>query len=154
MTVLEKILKLLEDCGVEFKTMDHEPVFTSEEAAKIRDSDPSTGAKALVMYADKDPVLLVVPGNKKVDFRKFKKLKGIKDLRMANPQEVTSLTTLEIGSIPPVGKVLGIKSFFDQSFEEMENVAFNAGSLTTSVFMKAKDLINIEKPEILNIVKD
>ena len=153
MSVLEKILNLFKEAGVPFEKYEHEPVFTSEEAAKIRNTDISMGAKALVFYADSKPVLLVVPGDKKADSKKFKKAFGIKDLRMAAPEEVLSLTGLKVGSIPPVGKAMNLPSYFDESFKLKDKVAFNAGMHTVSIVMTAKDLIRAENPKILDLVQ-
>jgi Ala-tRNA(Pro) deacylase len=152
MTVHEKIIDLLDKNNVEYEVIEHEPVFTSADAAKIRDTNVSMGAKALVLMADKKPVLAVVPGNERLDFKKFKKEYGVKDLRMAKPEEVFEITTLEIGSIPPVGKAMDLKSYYDESFLEKDVVAFNAGSHTISIKMKAKDLISVELPVISSLV--
>jgi Cys-tRNA(Pro) deacylase len=151
--VLDRIISLLENIGVEYKKIEHEPVYTSADAAKIRDTDPAEGAKAILMFADKKPVLLVVPGDQKIDFRKFKQLTGTKDLRMAKPEEVEELTGLEIGAIPPVGKAMNIPSYYDESFKDRETAVFNAGAHTVSIIMKTADLLKVEEPVIADLVK-
>ena len=83
MSVLEKIKEILDSFSIEYEILNHEPVYTSLDAAKIRDTGLSNGAKALVFMADGKPILIVVPGDKKVDLRKFKQKFSIKDLRMA-----------------------------------------------------------------------
>lgn len=144
--VLEKIKELLIKNNVTFELLEHEAVYTSEDAAKIRDTGLSNGAKALICFADKTAILIVVPGNKKVDFKKFKTVFGIKDLSMATKEKVMELTGLEIGAIPPIGSVMSLKTYFDTEFKNKDLVAFNAGSHTVSVRMSAKDLIHIENP--------
>jgi len=148
MTVLEKILKLFNDNRIEFVRIDHEPVYTSEDAAKIRDTVLSIGAKALILYADNNSILAVVPGDKKLDFNKFKKNFVVKDLRMASKDEVYNLTGLEVGSIPPVGKSINLKSYFSDDFKFKDTVAFNAGMHTVSIKMKVEDLLKLENPVI------
>lgn len=152
MTVFEKIKKMLEESGVDYEVIDHEPVHTSADAAKIRDTNVSNGAKALVMFADKKPFLFVLPGDKKANFKKIKNALKVKDLRMATPEEVLELTNLVVGSIPPLGKAIGLNSYFDFSFQIKEDIAFNAGMLTRSIIMNANDLIKIEEPELIEIV--
>jgi len=152
--VLDKILELLDSAEVYYQKLEHEPVYTSEDAAKIRDTNASQGAKALILYADKKPVLVVVPGDKKVDFKKYKTLTGTKDLRMATPEEVLELTGLEIGSIPPVGRAMDLPSYYDKSFEEKDVAAFNAGAHTVSVVMNAADLIKVEEPILADLTKE
>jgi len=152
MSVLKKIQELLDSLNIEYELLNHTPVYTSADAAKIRDIGISNGAKALVFIADGDPILIVVPGDKKVDLRKFKQQFHIKDLRMASLIEVKEITTLEVGSIPPVGKVMNLKSYFDSSFLKKEVVAFNAGSHSVSIRMKASDLIKVENPIIESFI--
>lgn len=152
MSVLEKIQELLNSSNIKYELLNHEPVYTSVDAAKIRDTGLSNGAKALVFVADGKSILIVVPGDKKVDLKKFKQKFNIKDLRMASVSEVKEITTLEVGSIPPIGKAINLKSYFDSSFLEKEIVAFNAGSHTVSIRMKACDLIKTEGPVIESFI--
>ena len=94
----------------------------------------------------------VVPGNEKLNVKKFKAAFGIKDLRFASPEEVIEITSLEIGAIPPVGKAMNLKSYYDKSFLGKELVAFNAGYHTKSIKMKSEDLIKVEGPIIEDII--
>jgi len=146
--VYQAIKKLLTDNQIEFKEFEHPPVRTSDDAAKVRGTDISHGAKALIFEADKKPILIVVPGNRKVDTKKFKTLYSIKDLRMLTPQEILDKFGLEVGSIPPWGNVLGIPTYFDQALLSNIAVDFNVGSLTKSMEAKSADLERIVKPII------
>jgi Ala-tRNA(Pro) deacylase len=146
MPVLDKILEKLDQENIPYKKVEHDPVYTSEQAAQIRGSDLSKGAKALVCYADKQSVLLVVPGNMKADFKSYKRVFSIKDIRMATPEEVQNLTGLTIGSIPPFGSLMGLKSYFADQFSSKNEIVFNAGSHSVSIFMTAEDLIKAENP--------
>ena len=53
--------------GARFRVLQHAPVFTSEEAARVRGTPPESGAKALVMLAADAPVHVVLPGSRRVD---------------------------------------------------------------------------------------
>jgi Ala-tRNA(Pro) deacylase len=150
--VLVKIKKLLDEAHIVYELLEHDPVYTSEEAARIRDSNLSMGAKALVLFGDKQPLLVVVPGDKKLNMKEFKRIFGIKDLRMATPDEVFSLTGVKVGAVPPVGKALNLKSYYDESFKSKDKVAFNAGMHTVSIIMQAADLIRLEDPVFGNII--
>jgi Ala-tRNA(Pro) deacylase len=110
-SVTEKIKSLLNENHIKFELLEHEAVFTSEQASQIRGTDISMGAKALVFYADRVPVLIVVPGDKKADLKKFKKTFGVKDLMIVSPDEVFNLTRLKVGSIPPFGNVMGLHTY-------------------------------------------
>jgi len=146
--VFEKIKKILDENGISYRLFEHEPVFTSEQAAKIRNTKMCQGAKAIIFKADDNPLLVVVPGDKKVDTKTFKKLYDIKDLRLLSADEVKELTGLEIGAIPPFGSQTNLKTYCDQKVFENEEIVFNAGSHTKSLLMKSKDFKTLENPTI------
>ncbi len=60
MTVFEKIITLLESKHTAYKLTEHEPVRTSEEAARIRGVPLKTGAKAMIARCKDDYYLLVL----------------------------------------------------------------------------------------------
>ena len=152
-SVSDRIKVLFDAASVSYELFEHAPVYTSAEAARVRDTDISMGAKALVCYADGRPALLVLPGDKKADFRKFKRTFGVKDLRMATKDEVKELTGLEVGAIPPVGRAMSIKSYYDASIAEKEKVTFNDGLHTVSMIMSVKDLLKVEVPIIADFAE-
>lgn len=146
--VYTAIKQLFEKNEIAFKEFEHEAVRTSKDAARVRGTDPKMGAKAILFNADKKPILIVLPGSKKIDTKKFKEQLKINNLEMLTAEEVKELTGLEIGSIPPLGNVLNLPTYFDKSLSENEIVAFNAGFLTKSMEVKYQDLEKIVQPTI------
>ncbi len=146
--IYHKILSTLAEHSVHHLKYSHEPVFTSEEAAIARGEDVKMGAKALVMFADKSPILVVLPGDKRLVTKAFKKSFSVGDLRMATPEEVYLLTRLTIGCIPPFGKLMGLKTYQDNKLSENPEIVFNAGAHTKSIKMKYEDYAKIEQPQI------
>lgn len=147
-TVYQNIKKTFLENNISFKEFEHEPVRTSLEAATVRGTDLKKGAKALILSADQKPIMLVVCGNYKVDTKKFKELFKIKDLRMLTREEILETFGLEVGSIPPLGNVLNLPTYFDRALSENEFVDFNVGFLTKSMEVKYRDLEKIVKPVI------
>ena len=146
--VFEKIKKLLDEKGIHYEAVEHKAVYTSEEAAKVRGTLLKQGAKALIMFADKKPVMLVLPADLKVDTKKFKSDYKIRDLRMATAQEVKKVTSVEIGAVPPFGNIFEITLYVDSKLGENETVSFNAGLHTKSIKMKYKDFEKATQPII------
>lgn len=144
------ILGLLDENDIKYQKYEHEPVFTSEEAAKIRETSIHQGAKALVLQADKEFVMLVLPADLKADLDIFKKAKSFKKIVMASKESVKAKTGLEVGCIPPFGSLLGLKTFVDSRLSENDEIAFNAGRHDKSVKMNYKDYIKAENPEVIN----
>jgi len=138
---------LLNDENIKYELFEHKPVYTSEAAARVRGTDLASGAKALVMKADKKPILVVLPGDKKVDMKKFKKEFNFSDVAMVTKDEVIKLTEIEVGAVPPFGNLMGLPSYYDKSIGEKEKVVFNAGTHDKSIEMKGSDLIKLINPE-------
>ncbi len=147
-SVFDKIKNLLDENKINHKIMEHKAVFTSEDAARIRKTTLKQGAKALIMQADKKPIMIVVAGDKKVDTNIFKKLYQVKDLEMAKPENVKLVSGVEIGAVPPFGNLFKIPLYVDKSLSENEIVVFNAGSHNKSISMKYSDFERVTKPII------
>lgn len=147
-SVYEKIINSLKDQNIIYQTYKHEAVYTSEQAAKIRGTSLKQGAKALVMLADKKPVMLVLSAADKVDSKKFKQIFKFKDLQMATATEVETITGLKIGSIPPFGNIFDLKTFVEEKLGENQEIVFNAGSHTQSVKIHYQDFVKLVKPQV------
>src|SRR5689334_11149197 len=126
-SVFERLRKRLEQAGVSFTVLRHEPVYTSEQAAAVRGTALASGAKALVLKAGDRFVLAVVPADRKLDSRKFRDALGVKGLRFAGREEVLELTGLQPGSIPPFGSLFGLPTYCAPALGENVSINFNAG---------------------------
>lgn len=144
--VFEKIKKLLAENKIQYEVIEHEPVLTSEDAARVRKTPLKQGAKALVMFADRKPIMIVVPANLKIDMKKFKKDYTIRDLRMATSEEVEKVTSVKVGAVPPFGNIFEIPLYVDKKMSENNKITFNAGEHTKSISMSYKDFERIAKP--------
>ena len=148
-SVFQNIQQLLEAEQVVFHTIEHAPTLTSEDSARERGEDISTGGKALVLKIDKNFHLFVISAAKKLNSKAVKKYFQAKKLRFATREELLDLTGLVPGSVPPFGKpILDLALYVDTSIVENEKIAFNAGSLTNSVIMQVDDYLRVAQPEV------
>lgn len=146
--VTDRLIAYLAAEGADFQVMTHEAVTTSEEAARVRGTAPEQGAKALLCKADDRIVLLVLPGNRRMNSRAFKQAFGVGNLRMVSREELYDLTGLEVGAVPPFGNLLGFPTYVDEALLTLPRIAFNAGSRTTSVIMATADYTRLVEPAI------
>jgi prolyl-tRNA editing enzyme YbaK/EbsC (Cys-tRNA(Pro) deacylase) len=151
--LFDRIQKDLSNKKLAFELSEHAEVSTSEEAASIRGVALSTGAKALVMLADGKPLMIVVPGDKRIDLKVFKQQYAIKDLRMATPDEVESITTVRIGAVPPFGNLISIPMYADESIRENDVIYFNPGRHDRTIAMKESDWEQATNPIMGRFVK-
>jgi Ala-tRNA(Pro) deacylase len=158
-----RLLDLLEKEKVEYRLYDHQPVYTSEEAAQVRGVELKTGVKAMVLKkipVGKDEgvklsredqyILADLAADKRLDFNKLKLLDSpVKKLEFAKKEEVIAVTGCEAGSVHPIGRLFGLDTYLDESVLGNESVNFNIGLLTKSVRIKKDDLVRILEPKVL-----
>lgn len=143
----------LDRAGISYRRMQHEPVYTSAQAAEVRGTTLHSGAKALIVKAEDDFVMAITPADLALDNNALRKLLGTKRLRFANRDELLKLTDLTPGSIPPFGSLFGLKTICDERLAENETINFNAGSHSESLQLAYRDYVAFEKPEIVAISK-
>jgi len=153
MTVFERITELLTDQSADFEVLHHEPVYTSEEAARVRGTSLSSGAKALICRCDAHPTMFVMPADRRLDSRLVRRQFGWRKLRFATPEEVQELTGLKPGSIPPFGSLFDLPTFCDSALGENEHINFNAGEHAVSVSLRYCDYMRIEQPQMETITQ-
>jgi Ala-tRNA(Pro) deacylase len=147
-TVFNRVESLLKQRGITFQVLRHEPVYTSEEAARVRGTPLASGAKALIVKGEEGFVMFVVPADRKLDNHAVRRAKGWKKMRFATREEVLELTGLTPGSIPPFGSLFGLHTHCDQRLADNEIINFNAGDHGISVSMRYADYAQIENPEL------
>ncbi len=145
--VFQSICRLLDGECIQYRTIRHQPTYTSEESAKARGEAVRVGGKALVVKTGEAFRLFVLSAAAKLDSGALKRHFGEKKIRFATPAELMDLTGLVPGSIPPFGPpVLPFELFVDESSLANEKIAFNAGSLTDSIVMTTDDYLRVAKP--------
>lgn len=147
-SVHDQIINLLQDHGASYQYHSHQPVTTSEEAAKVRGTKLSQAAKALMLQADDDYILLVVPGDKRANLEALHKHLGVSRLAMASKETVEAKTGLEVGAIPPLGSTLKLKTYLDEALTKEDMISFNAGRRDRSITLSLDTFVQIEKPEV------
>jgi Ala-tRNA(Pro) deacylase len=148
MSVVDRLTEMLDQQGVAFQVRRHDPVYTSEEAARVRGTSLASGAKALVCKADGQFVMFVMPANRRLASKMVRKNESIRRLRFANRAEVAQLTGLQPGSIPPFGSLFDLPTWCDEALAEHSVINFNAGDHAVSISMSYADYVSVEQPKL------
>jgi Ala-tRNA(Pro) deacylase len=144
-----ELIALLSAEAAHFSLLRHDAVTTSAEAAAVRGTELRSGAKAMLVKAKSGGfVLLVLAGDRKVDWKLLAPLVGGKGARFATDEELHAATGLTKGAVPPLGALFGLRTIYDRSLLEVDSVNFNAGTKTESVTMARDDLIRIGGGEV------
>ena len=141
--VSQRLEQWLREAGVAFEVLEHAPVHTSEEAARVRGTRLQQGAKALVVRAEDRFVHCVLPAHLKADNAALRAIVGTRKLRFATREELHHLTGCEPGAVPPFGNLFGLSVLLDEALCVNERVVFNAGSHARSITMRCADLVRV-----------
>lgn len=152
--LFETIREFLDQHGVAYRTVQHQPTFTSAESALARGEDVKIGGKAIVIKVGDVFRLFVLSAARKIDSDAIKSYFQVKSTRFANAEELLDFTGLVPGSVPPFGfPILPFELFVDKSILLNEKIAFNAGSLTDSIVMNVSDYLQVADATIFEFAQ-
>jgi len=147
--VFQELQRRLAAAGVSYQVVTHAPVFTSEEAARVRGTPLGSGAKALLCKTGDHFTLLVLPADRKLDGKRVQRELGVKSLRFATKEELFALTGLAPGAVPPFGSLFNLPTCLDPALGEYAEINFNAGDHATSMKLAYADYVAFEKPRLI-----
>lgn len=148
MSIFENILQILEKSDIPYKLIEHEPVFTMEQAAQVCNHLPKQGVKTLLikLYTTKRQFeywLVVWQGNEQIPFAEICSKLDFKKSKLAQPQEVSDTLGIEIGALAPFGYDNEYSVIFDKRLLEQEQVFINAGVHDKTIALAPEDLLKI-----------
>jgi Ala-tRNA(Pro) deacylase len=150
MTLEEKIIGMLDKQKVSYEIVEHEPVYTNPAMAEALKVDESETVKSLVLKTKEGKmIVLVLPGDKKVDWKQAAAGAGTKKVSFAKPEEVSEAVGCEVGCVPPFGHFSPLPIFMDLDLPKKEFVYFNPGVHDKSFKVKGWDLRNLCKPSFI-----
>jgi prolyl-tRNA editing enzyme YbaK/EbsC (Cys-tRNA(Pro) deacylase) len=151
MTVYETIVAALQAQAVDYIEIEHQPIYTVEEAAQVDGLSLEEGAKSLLLKTKNSYVLAVLAGSKRLDSKKFKKLLQVRDIRFATPAEVNQQMGCMIGSCHPFGSLADLETYLDRSLLKQTNISFNPGVHHRSIRLKLEAYLAIENPNLVEL---
>ncbi len=143
MSALKKLISFLDKNKIKYKIIEHKKVYTTYDAAQTQKINIKTIAKTLLVKGDSKFALAVIPGNRKLDIVKLKKVmnkyiiqigeKRIKKLSIANELQIKKNFTKKIGALTPFGSLYKRPTFVDKLLLKNKKINLNAGSFTESI---------------------
>ncbi|MFU0966940.1 YbaK/prolyl-tRNA synthetase associated domain-containing protein [Kluyvera ascorbata] len=150
----QQLLALLDEQHARYRVMTHEAVGKCEAVSAIRGTALGQGAKALVCKVKgngvNQHVLAILPADQQANLAQLAQHIGGLKASLASPAEVDALTGCVFGAIPPFSFHSALRLVADPLlFDRFAEIAFNAGSLETSVILNTEDYLRIAQPELV-----
>ena len=116
---------------------------TAKEAATSLKCEVGAIVKSLLLRTEGNFILCLVAGDKRCSLNKVKKILNMKDVSMADAEQVKNQTGFSIGGVSPVAHLNKIKILIDSSFSRYENVYAAAGHPNSIFKISYKQLIKL-----------
>ena len=124
---------------------------TAKDAANALNCEIGAIVKSLLLKADDEFVLCLIPGDKKCSLNKLKKALFKKDVCMADADQVKENTGFSIGGVSPVGHLKKIEVLVDKTFDRFKDVFAAAGHPNSIFKISNIDLLKITNGKTLDI---
>ncbi len=124
------LLDWLASHDVEYELREHPLTITARETARVEGIDPRRFAKTLgVETADGTRALVVLDATDRLDLVRARKVLNTGLVRLLDEAELVELAPeCEVGTIPPVGDLFGVRVYADYAVREDPEITFHAGS--------------------------
>jgi len=148
MPISKTLTNHLDKNKIKYEILKHKTVFTVYDKAQTLKKKLNEIAKTLLVKADKEYWLVVLPAHLKLDFGKLKKMLKAKKISIAPEKEMKTKLGVKPGTITPfatIHKKIGI--MVDNGLLKTQHVILGAGTFNESIRMKAKDYFKLESPQ-------
>ena len=126
---------------------------TAKDAATALGCNVGAIVKSLLFKTGDNFNLCLVAGDKRCSLNKLKKIKNIKDISMASPEEVKTQTGYTIGGVSPVGHLNKLEIFIDKSLERFNELFAAAGHPNCVFKINFNDIQKITNGKVEDIIE-
>lgn len=152
-----QLIAYLDQHGVSYRLIDHEPEGRTEVVSGMRGNALSQAAKCIVLMVKIGKkvthyILAVLPGDARLDMNAVKVLLGGRYVSFASPDIAEKLAGCPVGTILPFSFNPELELIVDPSLLENDDMYFNAGRLDRSMVLKTADYATVTQPRLERIV--
>lgn len=116
--------------------------------------DPEAVYKTLVLQGNsKNIFIFVIPVKEELDLKKAAKVANEKKVEMIPIKDIKKHTGYIRGGCSPVGMKKAYKTFIDESALNLDSMIVSGGKIGIQIELSVKDLQDITRAEIKNIIK-
>lgn len=149
---VNKLKEFLDKNKVKYVAIQHSLAYTAQEIAESAHIPAKQLAKTVIVKFDGKIGMVVLPADLKVDLEAFKSITGVKDVSLASELEFKDkFPGCEIGAMPPFGNLYEMDVFVEQTLEEDEKIAFNAGSHSELIQLAYQDFKDLVNPSVIKL---
>ena len=165
--ISKKLIDYLEKNKYKYEIIKHRTTYTSWDTAQTEKVKPQEVAKTLVMKADKDWIIAVLPSSKNLNKKDLLKLinsdrkkkkpaaaeakagegKLVKKIDFADEKWLKkNMKVGKLGAVPPFAELLKTNIYFDKMLSKNKKIYVSSGEYDASIRILVSQYLKIEKP--------
>ena len=151
MAIPRNIKQYLFHNNVSYTHKTHTVAFTSQEVAAVEHVPGGEFAKTVVLHADGQTILAVLPGDHIVNMDSLKRQMGCEKLTVASEKEfVEKFPSCQPGAMPPLGRLFGLPVYCDNALAQHPEIEFNGGTHVDTIRITFRSFTKLENPEMIS----
>lgn len=151
MSIAKRVREYLEANQVPYTHCTHRLAYTAQEVAAAQHVPGREMAKTIVVSADGQYLLIVLPAVMKLDMKSLREELPFKHLQLATEKEFATLfPDSETGAMVPFGNLYNLSVYADKSLTANEEIVFNAGTHIDTIRMRFRDFERLVQPKVIN----
>lgn len=148
-----KMRAYLDSRGIDYVAIQHSPAFTAPEVAESAHVSGRDFAKTVIVMIEDEMAMIVLPASRRVLLNDLREMLETSHVRLASEAEFRDrFPDCELGAMPPLGNLYGMKVYVSSLLAEENQIAFNAGTHTEVIKMAYADFEHLVHPVVLDFV--
>jgi Ala-tRNA(Pro) deacylase len=142
------LIDFLNRSKVRYEVLHHPEAFTAQELAAIEHVKGRSHAKVVMVKAEGEVLMAVLPADHRVDLEKLDKATGRKTALATEAEFKVLFPDCAVGTMPPFGELYGVPVYLDASLTDAERIVFEAGTHSDAIRMRYADYARVAKSTI------
>lgn len=148
-----KVKAYLDSRGIKYVSVQHSPAFTAPEIAESAHVSGRDFAKTVIVMIEDEMAMVVLPASRRLLLSDLREMLETTHVRLASEAEFKDrFPDCELGAMPPLGNLYGMKVYVSGLLAEEKEIAFNAGTHTEVIKMSYADFELLVRPTVLDFV--
>ena len=145
------IKEYLDRHSVRYEMIGHVPTFTAQQMAAEMHIKGLNIAKPVVVRADNEIYMCVLPACSKIDIDHLKEQVNASEVELLSEKELAKLfPECQLGAEPPFGSLYGLTTIMDASLEDDYDITFQAGNNDKAIKMTMQDYKKLVHPCVMD----
>ena len=152
---VERVADFLKQAGAEARIEEFdEDAATAADAARAAGCAPEQIVKSVLLVADGTPMLVLAPGDRRLDVKKIARAVEAKKARFASHEEVEAATGFAPGGVAPFPLPGVARTVCERTLLALPLVWVGAGSPRHLASLAPRELVRLARAEPMDVVTE